>query len=446
MTTLKRIWEDGAYGAAPVADCWWADTVPPGDWPALQGDTTTEVAVIGAGFTGLNAALALAESGVGVTVLEAQHPFWGASGRNGGFCCLGGAKASHDTMKAKFGEAEARGFAQAELAAVAHVGGLIDRLGLDVDRHSEGETQLAHRPRDFDAMREDVEATRALYGVTPTITPPDELAQVGLRGPFHGASTMPIGFALNPRKYALGLCQAAEAAGAVVHGHSPVTRIESLADGRYRLHTDKGSVTAEKFIIATNGYSSDNLPDWMGGRYLPTQSSVIVTRPMSDDELAAQGWTSRQMCYDSRHLLHYFRLMPDNRMLMGMRGGLRHSPGTEAQIRAMIRADFEKMFPAWTHVETPHYWSGFVCLSRDLMPYAGPIPEMPGGFAAFAYHGNGVSMGSYAGRLLADLVRGQTPETPYPAPLRHTPRKFPLGRFRRMLMRPAYLHYAWLDR
>lgn len=87
MSVLKRIWEDGAYGAVPVADCWWADSVPADDLPALEGDTTTEVAVIGAGFTGLNAALALAEAGVGVTVLQAEHPFWGASGRNGGFCC-----------------------------------------------------------------------------------------------------------------------------------------------------------------------------------------------------------------------------------------------------------------------------------------------------------------------------------------------------------------------
>ena len=446
MSSLKRIWENGAYGADPIADCWWADTVAPGDWPALEGDHRTEVAVIGAGFTGLNAALHLAEAGVTVSVLEAEHPYWGASGRNGGFCCLGGAKASPSTIKARFGEAEARAYAQAEIAAVDHVDGLIARLGLDVDRHSDGETLLAHRPGDYAGMCAEAEETRALYGVETALIPAEELAQAGMKGPFFGAATIPVGFALNPRKYAAGLTRAAEAAGAKVYEQSAVTGIEPLPAGGYRLRTKTGSVTAQKLVLATNGYSSDNLPEWMAGRYLPTQSSVIVTRPMSREELDAQGWTSQQMCYDTRHLLHYFRLMPDNRMLFGMRGGLRHSKATEAQIRAMIRADFEAMFPAWAHVETPHYWSGFVCITRDLLPYAGPIPDMPGAFAAFAYHGNGVSMGSYAGRLLADLVRDVTPDGPYPAPLRHVPRKFPLGRFRRLLMRPAYLRYGWLDR
>lgn len=446
MNSLDRIWEPQAYGAAPIADCWWADTAAIGHWPALAGDTQTDVAVIGAGFTGLSAALNLAEAGLGVTVLEAQQPFWGASGRNGGFCCLGGAKAGFVDMVRMFGKEEARGYCRAERAAVDHVAELLERLDLDVDRHSDGETQLAHRPRDFAALRDSVDHIRDVYGVEPTVTPPEELAQAGMKGPFHGAVTTPIGFALNPRKYAAGLANAARSAGAAIHGDSAVTGIDTLPGGGYRLHTAHGSVTAERIVVATNGYSSDNVPRWMAGRYLPTQSSVIVTRPMSREELSAQGWTSTQMCYDTRNLLHYFRLMPDGRMLFGMRGGLRHTPRSEAAIRKAIRSDFDTMFPAWRHVETPHYWSGFVCLTRDLLPYAGPIPDMPGAFAGFAYHGNGVSMGSYTGALLADLVQGQTPERPYPAPMRHTPRRFPLGRFRRVLMRPAYLHYMLKDR
>jgi len=379
-------------------------------------------------------------------VLEAEQPFWGASGRNGGFCCLGGAKAGFAAIARRFGADEARGFCRAERAAVDHVAGLIDRHGLDVDRHSDGETQLAHRPRDFDALRAGAAHIRDIYGVEPTVIPPGELAQAGMNGPFHGAVTTPIGFALNPRKYAAGLVRAAADAGATIRGHSAVTGIDGLPGGGYRLHTARGTVTADRIVVATNGYSSDNIPRWMAGRYLPTQSSVIVTRPMSRDELLAQGWTSTQMCYDTRHLLHYFRLMPDGRMLFGMRGGLRHTPRTEAAIRTAIRRDFDAMFPAWRHVETPHYWSGFVCLTRDLLPYAGPIPDMPGAFAGLAYHGNGVSMGSYAGALLADLVQGRRPDRPYPAPMRHIPRRFPLGRFRRALMRPAYLRYMLKDR
>lgn len=445
MTGLARIWEEDAYGAKPIADCWWAETIQPGDWPRLEREETAEVAIIGGGFTGLSAALHLAEAGVEATVLEAQHPFWGASGRNGGFNCLGGSNLDFGEIKAMFGEAEARAFYRTERAAVELVGEVIDRHGMEVDRHSDGETQLAHRPKDFAEMRASMGQIRDLFGVEPTLIPPEELKQSGLNGPFHGAITTPLGFALNPRKYASGLAHAAKAAGARIYGQSAVLAIEALPEGGYRLRTERGSVKAKRFILATNGYSSDNLPDWMAGRYLPTQSSILVSRPMTREELAAQGWTSLQMCYDTRHLLHYFRLMPDGRMLFGMRGGMRHTPGVEQRIRHKIRADFESFFPAWRHVETPHYWSGFVCLSRDFLPYAGPIPGMEGGFAAFAYHGNGVSMGSYSGALLADLVQGKTPERLYPAPLRHAPRRFPLGRFRRLLMPPAYLKFALQD-
>jgi len=444
--TLTRIWEKATYGEGPIRSCWWAETVDTGDWPALDGAHRTDVAVIGAGFTGLNAALHLAEAGVNVTVLEAKHPFWGATGRNGGFCCLGGAKAGHDTIAKMFGQNEALAFAQTERAAVDHVDALLDRLDLQVDRHSKGETLLAHRPRDFAQMRDaGVDEIRGLYGVEPTVLAPEELPQAGLNGPFHGALTNPIGFALNPRKYALGLARAAQKAGANIHGHSAVTSVEPRNDG-YLLRTTGGTLQAKRLILATNGYSADNLPHWMASRYMPTQSCVLVTRPLTDQELSDQGWTSLQMCHDTRHLLHYFRLMPDNRMLFGMRSGLAHTKMAEAAAQNRIRASFDTMFPAWRDVETPYFWSGLICLSRDLLPYAGPIPGMEGAFAGFAYHGNGVALGSYTGRLLAELAQGKTPSGPWPAALRHTPRRFPFGRLRRALMRPAYLHYAWADR
>jgi glycine/D-amino acid oxidase-like deaminating enzyme len=442
---MRRIGLPYTYGPEPVARCWWAETVETPVWPRPEGALTADIAVIGGGFTGLSAALHLAEGGEDVALCEAEAPFWGASGRNGGFCCLGGAKADDATLARRHGEHGRRAWRATERAAVEFVDRLIGRLDLDVDRHSEGETLLAHRASDWEAMQRGAERAAEDYGVTPRLTPASELAAEGMAGPFHGALTTPLGFALNPRKYAAGLARAAEAAGARLHAPAPVRRLERDGDG-WRLDLPEATLRARRVIVATNGYSAEDIPRWMRARTMPVASNVIVTRPLSGDELQAAGWTSGQMAYDTRDLLHYFRLMPDNRFLFGMRGGIFDTPRERRALQAKIRADFEAMFPAWAQVETPWLWSGLVCLTRPLTPFVGAVPGVPGLFAGFGYHGNGVSMGSYAGRLLADLVRDRAPETLYPAAMRDAPARFPFGRFRRAALVPVYALRAWADR
>lgn len=442
---MKRLYEPMAYGTGPIAESFWPTTVPdiPAH-PAVSGDVRAEVAVIGAGFTGLNAALALAEAGRDVVVLEAEQPGWGASGRNGGFCCLGGAKAGPDQILRQFGDAETRAYYRAERAAVDHVGALLDRHGIEADLHSDGETLLAFRPKDVKVLEGVAEDMRRWQQVDCEVLPQAALAERGMASPeFHGAVTTPIGFALNPMKYALGLAKAAVGAGARLFGQSPVIAM-SRENGDHLLTTDQGRVRARTLVIATNGYGSDDLPPALAGRYLPVQSNVLVTRPLTDAEIAAQGWSSRQMCYDTRHLLHYFRLMPNRRMLFGLRGAMKTTPTAHDQTRAIARADFERIFPAWRHVETPYFWSGLLCLSRGLMPYAGPVPGVDNAFTAMAYHGNGVAMGSYAGHLLAAQITGAGPATP--APLRAPLKRFELGRWRRALLPLAYAFYGLQDR
>lgn len=442
---MKRLFSDFAYGDGPRANCWWDASCDVSARPALAEDGQTDVVIIGAGFTGLSAAYHLACAGVSVTVLDAQRIGWGASGRNGGFCCLGGSMASDAALDRRFGRVGRIAFRRTELAAINLVEGFIAEQGIAVDRHSQGETMLAHRPRDMAELEAHADSVSENYGVPYKLHDAGALADLGMAGAYHGGLTIEAGFGLNPLKYLAGLAQAAERAGARIYEKTAVTGMERKRDG-WILEAGRHTLRADHVILATNGYSSEDVPDWLAGRYLPSQSNVIVTRPLSADELAAAGWTSDQMAYDTRHLLHYFRLMPDRRFLFGMRGGLLSGAAAEARAALLIRAEFERMFPAWRRVETPHGWSGLVCLARDMLPFVGPVPERDGLWAGLCYHGNGVAMGSYSGALLARLVQGQTPELSYPDAMRAPLRRFPLGRWRRALLPLAYGAYALADR
>lgn len=433
---MRHIFPSYAYGAGPPERCWWKDTCPDLEIaPPLTDTIDTDVAVIGGGFTGLNAALHLARSGRTVTVLEANQFGWGASGRNGGFCCLGGSTASDAHLDRRFGLHGRLEYRSAEKAAVQHVDDLINDLALDVDRHSEGETELAHHARDMGHLRASVQRVEQNYGVTPQIIEKADLKQHGMNGPFHGALTTPLGFALNPRKYVLGLARAALRAGADLIAEADATGITRAGSG-WRLRAGNLSVTARQVIVATNGYSSETVPAWMAGRYMPVQSNVLVTRPLTREEQLRQGWTSAQMSFDTRNLLHYFRLMPDGRFLFGMRGGLLSSPRSDRRAAQAAVSDFRKMFPAWADADITHTWSGMVSVARNQTPFIGPVPDMPGVWAGLCYHGNGVAMGSYAGKKLASLVLGD--DTPIPAAMRQPLAKFPLGAARRALMPLVY--------
>lgn len=427
---MKRLWEPFAYSDGPRADCAWSLDH---EWPGLEGDAETDVAVIGGGYTGLSAALHLAQAGEQVTVLEAKVPGWGASGRNGGFCCLGGAMADHATLTRRFGADQSGLWIEAEKQAIHLVDRLLDHHGIDAATHSSGELMLAHSPRAWRGF----EPARALYarhGIDAELLPPATLPERGLNASgAHGGLHVKIGFALDPGAYVIGLARAAQSAGADIRAGAEVQTLARDGDG-YRLSTPKGTVRARRLLVATNGYSAEDLPHWLAGRFMPLQSSVMVTRALTEAERAAQGWTSDLMAYDSRRLLHYFRLMPDGRFLFGMRGGLKAHPAREARIRARVRSDFNAMFPAWAGVETARYWSGLVNLSRDQTPYLGPVPGMDNAWIAMAYHGNGVAMASYAGALMADLIRGETPALPFPTVMQAPLARFPLGQRRRVLL------------
>ncbi len=439
---MKRVFGPYVYSDVPRANCWWSQTCDIAEAARLDADISCDVAVVGGGFTGLNAALKLSEAGADVALFEAREIGWGASSRNGGFCCLGGSMVPDATLDKHFGKDARLEWRGAEVAAVRHVEALLD--GVDADVTSSGETWLAHRPKHMRNIVDDARQAEENYGCTPEIHSPDDLERRGLNAGFHGGMTLPIGFGLNPRKYVKALQDRATASGARLFEQAQVNRIER-SGSQWRLQIGPHHIRADNVLIATNGYSSDDLPPWLRARYMPVQSSVAVTRPLTDAELERQGWTSEQMCYDSRNLLHYFRLLPDRRMLFGMRGGLGSSARSDARAQARLARDFASMFPAWNDVPLTHSWSGMVSLSATMLPLVGEVPGQAGLFHALCYHGNGVAMGSYCGAMAATMMAEPEAQT-LPAALKGAPKTFPLGPIRRALMWPAYAAMTLADR
>ena len=168
-------------------------------------------------------------------------------------------------------------FREIEKEAVTHVSNFIEANKIDVDRHSTGETVLAHRAKDMVALRKSAESVFENFGVAPGFLTSSELAEqgFGIEG-FHGAMTVPIGFGLNPRKYLAGLMRVAKAQGAYLFEHSPVQDL-THSNEDWVLTTPAGGARATHVVLATNGYSSEDLPKWLGGRFMPAQSTVLVT-------------------------------------------------------------------------------------------------------------------------------------------------------------------------
>lgn len=438
---------DAFHFDRPVQSFWEESADPLGlATPPLAGDAQCDVAIIGAGYTGLAAALRLkSEYGLDVRILEAAAPGWGASGRNGGFACIGCHKRSYGSLIKTYGLDETRRFYGVMKDAIGLVRDLCASHGIDAWVHEGGEISLAHLPGRWAELQEERDFMARIFGEKLTLLTVEELKARGLWAPtFHGGIHNATGFSIHPLNYVRGLARAVHRAGIPLHGASRVRRWEQ-ARGRHRLTTSGGTLTAKQVIVATNGYTPEEVSSHHAGRLMPALSNIIVTRPLSEAERAEQGWTSRMMAFDTRNLLHYFRLLPDGRFLFGGRGGTDASDGGAAPMQQHMIATLRRMFPVFGAADINHFWRGFVCLAYDLVPYVGPLDPEKTVWTAIAYHGNGVAMATYSGTALADLIAGNPERANLPSVLTRRLARFPLAGLRPLYLKGAYVWFNYQD-
>ncbi|TVQ54139.1 MAG: FAD-binding oxidoreductase [Rhodobacteraceae bacterium] len=415
------------YDVARWPESWWrASAPPPPPRPPLEGDATAEVAIIGAGYAGLACAEALAGRGVDVVALDAGEIGWGASGRNGGIVGLSSDKLGTEALVARFGEDETRRYVESQVEGARRLRAFCDAEG--VETQGDAEAYVAHTPAVFERLGKWREAR---WGVEASLLSREAYAERGYVGPEqHGALIVRPGFGLHPMQLAQARARAAERAGARLHPRSEV-RAWRREGATHRLETARGSIRAGKVVLATNGFTPDGLHPAFDGRAMPVLSMIGVTRQINQAEMAAHGWREDAPLCTTRRMLYYFRMLPQRRLLFGMRGDLDGSAASAPRFAAHLRAHMARMLPEWRDVELEHFWRGPVCMTRAYRPAVGRLPDDPTVFHAFGWHGSGVNGAAVAGRLLAAVIAGAD-EATIPAPWRGLPPRIPLPGLRKV--------------
>jgi glycine/D-amino acid oxidase-like deaminating enzyme len=370
-----------------------------------------DVAVIGAGYTGLAASRALARHGARVAVLEAHTIGWGASSRNGGMV-LTGLKVGIDTLAARYGMAAAKRMYAASLASIDETERLIAEERIDCDYARCGHLEVAAKPAHFDRYARLADLAHRELGQTLRVIPRADLPGELGSDRYHGGLVDERSAGLHPARYVAGLARSALAAGACIYEQARVTRVSRAAQSGapgIGVDTDRGRVFARDLVVATSGYTSGATPA-VHRRVVPIGSFIIATEPLPDS-LASALIPRNRMVFDSKHFLHYYRLTPDRRLLFGGRAAFfPETPATVQRSAAILHRDLLAVFPGLRDTRVQYAWGGTLDFCFDTMPHAG---RLDGLYHAVGYAGHGVAMATHLGRVIADVVAGRPADNPF---------------------------------
>jgi glycine/D-amino acid oxidase-like deaminating enzyme len=382
----------------PLAPSLWAATAPPAvATPPLEGGVTADVVVIGAGYAGMSTALHLAERGTRVVVLEAHEPGWGGSGRNGGQV-IPGLKYDPDELEEKFGPERGRKLVDFVGGSADTVFGLIEKHKMNVPHQRKGWIQGAHTEAGLDIVKKRAAqwAQRGVDGARELSA--QDTGQLIGTDKYLGGWVDPRGGAIQPLAYAREMARVAIAAGAVIHGQSPVAKLDRV-NGKWVATTASGaSVTADRAVVATGGYTGNLVPN-LRTTVIAPNSFQVATAPLSDN-VARSILPDWHVTSDTRQLLFYFRRDHTNRFIMGGRGPFREPKGP--QDWEHLERIATKLFPQLKDVPIEFRWCGRVTLTRDFLPHL--HEPAPGLLVDIGCMGRGVGLQSAMGHAMADYV------------------------------------------
>ncbi|MCR9126031.1 MAG: FAD-binding oxidoreductase [Rhodobacteraceae bacterium] len=403
-------------------DSWYAATaVTLAPFAPLQGETRADVCVVGGGYTGLSAALHLAEAGRRVVLLEAHRVGFGASGRNGGQLGSGQRK-DQIALEALVGAQDAARLWQMGEDSKALVRALVERHGIDCALKS-GIAWAGSTRGDVDDIHRYAEHLARRYGYDRIETLDAAGFAALCPSPDYKGGMLDMGAGhLHPLNFALGLARAAAAAGVQIHETSRVT---SIAEGtQITVSTSSGSVRADNLILACNGYLG-GLNGQVAARVMPINNFVAATEPLG----ARVGEVLRRdiAVSDARFVVNYFRLSADNRLLFG--GGESYGYRFPRNLDAVVRKPMAQIFPHLRDIRFDHVWGGTLAITMKRMPYLARLA--PNVLSASGYSGHGVGTATHAGQLMALAITGETdgfdtmarvPSSPFPGgPSMRTP-------------------------
>jgi glycine/D-amino acid oxidase-like deaminating enzyme len=370
---------------------------------------TVDVAIIGAGFTGLSAARTLAKHGVRAAVLEANASGWGASSRNGGMV-LTGLKLGMQTVLQKYGKELARKLFQYSLDSIDTVEQIVREENIDCGFARYGHLLTANKPKHFDELQKSVDfMAKEFNHSVRLISKQSQREEIG-SNLYYGALLDECSGGLNPAQYVTGLARAAEKAGATLHARARVQKI-GRRENRFILETERGSVSAEAVLIATSGYTG-NVTKNLQKKIIPIGSFIIATEELPD-ELAHELSPHNRMIFDYKHYLNYFRLW-DNRMIFGGRAAFFPETSSTIQRSAeILQKEMIQVYPQLKDVKVEYVWGGTLDFAFDMMTHVG---EMDGMYYSLGYAGHGVAMATHLGKTVAQaMIKGNIREHPFAA-------------------------------